>query len=49
MGDYGWSMNSDTSQGIVAVEYDRVLEYPKKRNAWYTKLFNLIQYKRFVS
>ena len=32
MGDYGWSMNFDTSQGIVAVEYGRVLEYPKKRN-----------------
>ena len=32
MGDYGWSMNSDTPQGIVAVEYGRVLEYPKKRN-----------------
>ena len=32
MGDYGWSMNSDTSQGIVAVEHGRVLEYPKKRN-----------------
>ena len=32
MGDYGWSMNSDTPQGIDAVEYGRVLEYPKKRN-----------------
>jgi len=32
MGDYVWSMNSDTSQGIVAVEYGRVLEYPKQRN-----------------
>ena len=32
MGDYGWSRNFDTSQGIVAVEYGRVLEYPKKRN-----------------
>ena len=32
MGDYGWSMNFDTSQGIDAVEYGRVLEYPKKRN-----------------
>ena len=30
MGDYGWSMNFDTSQGIVAVEYGRVLEYPKR-------------------
>ena len=29
MGDYGWSMNSDTPQGIDAVEYGRVLEYPK--------------------
>ena len=25
-------MYFDTSQGIVAVEYGRVLEYPKKRN-----------------
>ena len=32
MGDYGWSMDSGTSQGSVAVEYGRVLEYPKKRN-----------------
>ena len=32
MGDYGWSMDSDTPQGIDAVEYGRVLEYPKKRN-----------------
>ena len=32
MGDYGWSMNFGTSQGSVAVEYGRVLEYPKKRN-----------------
>ena len=32
MGDYGWSMDFDTSQDIVAVEYGRVLEYPKKRN-----------------
>ena len=31
MGDYGWSMNSDTPQGIVAVEYGRVLEYRQKR------------------
>ena len=31
-GEYGWSMDFDTSQGIVAVEYGRVLEYPKKRN-----------------
>ena len=30
MGDYGWSMNFDTSQGIDAVEYGRVLEYPKR-------------------
>ena len=28
MGDYGWSMDSDTPQGIDAVEYGRVLEYP---------------------
>ena len=27
VGDYGWSMDFDTSQGIVAVEYGRVLEY----------------------
>ena len=32
MGDYGWSMDFGTSQGSVAVEYGRVLEYPKKRN-----------------
>ena len=32
MGDYGWSMDSDTPQGIDAVEYGRVLEYPKRRN-----------------
>ena len=32
MGDYGWSMNFDTPQGIAAVEYGRVLEYPKRRN-----------------
>ena len=32
MGDYGWSMDSGTSQGSAAVEYGRVLEYPKKRN-----------------
>ena len=32
MGDYGWSMDSDTPQGIDAVEYGRVLEYPRKRN-----------------
>ena len=32
MGDYGWSMNFDTPQGIDAVEYGRVLEYPKRRN-----------------
>ena len=32
MGDYGWSMDFDTPQGIDAVEYGRVLEYPKKRN-----------------
>ena len=31
-GDYGWSMDFGTSQGSVAVEYGRVLEYPKKRN-----------------
>ena len=24
MGDYGWSMDSGTSQGSVAVEYGRV-------------------------
>ena len=30
--DYGWSMDFGTSQGSVAVEYGRVLEYPKKRN-----------------
>ena len=30
MGDYGWSIDFDTSQGIVAVEYGRVLEYPKR-------------------
>ena len=30
MGDYGWSMDSDTPQGIDAVEYGRVLEYPKR-------------------
>ena len=32
MGDYGWSMNFDTSQDIAAVEYGRVLEearYPE--------------------
>ena len=28
MGDYGWSMDFDTPQGIDAVEYGRVLEYP---------------------
>ena len=30
MGDYGWSilLNFGTSQGSVAVEYGRVLEYP---------------------
>ena len=32
MGNYGWSMDFGTSQDIVAVEYGRVLEYPKKRN-----------------
>ena len=32
MGDYGWSMDFDTYQDIVAVEYGRVLEYPKKRD-----------------
>ena len=32
MGDYEWPMDSGTSQGSVAVEYGRVLEYPKKRN-----------------
>ena len=32
MGDYGWSMDFDTPQGIDAVEYGRVLEYPKRRN-----------------
>ena len=32
MGDYGWSMDSDTPKGIDAVEYGRVLEYPKRRN-----------------
>ena len=32
MGDYVWSMDFGTSQGSVAVEYGRVLEYPKKRN-----------------
>ena len=25
MGDYGWSMDFDTSQDIVAVEYGRVM------------------------
>ena len=28
MGDYGWSMDFDTSQDIVAVEDGRLLEYP---------------------
>ena len=32
MGDYGWSMDFGTSKGSVAVEYGRVLEYPKKRD-----------------
>jgi hypothetical protein len=32
MGDYGWSMDFDTPQGIDAVEYGRVLVYPKRRN-----------------
>ena len=27
MGDYGWSMDFGTSQGSVAVEHDRVLEF----------------------
>ena len=30
MGDYGWSMDFDTSQDIIAVEDGEVLEYPKK-------------------
>ena len=30
MGDYGWSMDFDTSQDIAAVEDGEVLEYPKK-------------------
>ena len=38
MGDYGWSMDFDTYQDIVAVDYGRVLEYPRKRNKiWVTK------------
>ena len=28
MGGYGWSMDFDTSQDIVAVEDGRLLEYP---------------------
>ena len=31
MGGYGWSMDFDTSQDIVAVEDGRVLEHPKNR------------------
>ena len=31
MGDYGWSMNFDTPQGIDAVEYGRVLEFTRTR------------------
>ena len=41
MGDYGWSMNSDAPQGIDAVEYGRVLEYPKKSS---TPLVGIIIY-----
>ena len=42
MGDYGWSMNSDTPQGIDAVEYGRVLEYPKRRNKVSDWLYNYL-------
>ena len=31
MGDYGWSMNFDTSQGVVAVETKKKANPPQKK------------------